>query len=363
MSYSTPVRRILTGDDLKLWLVSPTHNDLLDFITDLAAAVKGKPTDYDCGPISPMIQGLLNLLSHIDTIITHHPVQDTATTRFGKPEFRDVYDEITCTSQQLLLSTIPGLEPDQALEISTYLNESFGNRTRIDYGSGHELNFVAFLLCLYKLGLIKKEDDFTPLILKVFTKYMSTMRTLQREYWLEPAGSHGVWGLDDYHFLPFLFGASQLATHLHLRPKSIHNKDLVDMFWRKYMYFECIHFINEVKTTATLRWHSPMLDDISAVKTWSKLSEGMIKMFKAEVLAKLPIVQHFLFGNILPAPEGCSPIPDENDSNGNHHHHHHQQHGSEEGVHAQTWGDCCGIKIPSAVAASQMNKVKPLPFD
>jgi serine/threonine-protein phosphatase 2A activator len=106
-----------------------------------------------------------------------------------------------------------------------------------------------------------------------------------------------------------------------------------------------------------------MLDDISAVKTWSKLSEGMIKMFKAEVLAKLPIVQHFLFGNILPAPEGCSPIPDENDSNGNHHHHHHQQHGSEEGVHAQTWGDCCGIKIPSAVAASQMNKVKPLPFD
>ena len=41
------------------------------------------------------------------------------------------------------------------------LAEGFGNATRIDYGTGHELKFMAFICCLMKIGVIPKEDGAT----------------------------------------------------------------------------------------------------------------------------------------------------------------------------------------------------------
>ena len=50
-----------------------------------------------------------------------------------------------------------------------YLIEGFGNSTRIDYGTGHEMAFVMFLCSLFKIEVFAK-TDLAAVGLKVFDK-------------------------------------------------------------------------------------------------------------------------------------------------------------------------------------------------
>ncbi|KAJ2391294.1 Serine/threonine-protein phosphatase 2A activator 2 [Coemansia sp. RSA 2559] len=360
-----PSRQILTPEDLARFQESDVCKCLMDFINALNDSIIGVKTE-DAIEDSNIIQGLLGLLEVIHQ--TNKDIKPLETkSRFGNPAYRDFYSKCQDMIPVWLADIVPA---EHIEEVSKYVQESFGNGRRIDYGTGHELNFIAFLLCLHKLDIIKK-GDFRALVIHVFYKYIKVMRGLQMSYWLEPAGSHGVWGLDDYHFLPFLFGAGQLRTHKYLRPKSIHNPEILDEFSKDYMYFECVRFVNSIKT-GSIRWHSPMIDDISGAKSWEKVNVGLIKMFVAEVIGKLPIMQHFMFGTILPFTGGSmsKELADEAE---------HEEHDGCDHPHVFAFGqefpDCCGIKVPSAIAAAQAANesgvsgdarktfARPIPFD
>uniref|UniRef100_A0AAQ4QF11 Serine/threonine-protein phosphatase 2A activator n=1 Tax=Gasterosteus aculeatus aculeatus TaxID=481459 RepID=A0AAQ4QF11_GASAC len=50
--------------------------------------------------------------------------------------------------------------------------------------------------------------------------------------------------------------------------------------------------------------HSNQLWNISAVPSWSKVNQGLIRMYKAECLEKFPVIQHFKFGSLLSIQPG-----------------------------------------------------------
>ncbi|KYK55541.1 phosphotyrosyl phosphatase activator [Drechmeria coniospora] len=368
-TFQVPTRRILSPNDHKLFLSSPTYILIQAWIFGLSEAVVDTPCSaVNDDDLSTLVKAILKILDGAEELVKKCPPDDQGGSRFGNKAF--------CRFLDLLRENSPGwhrslgLDNEAAIsEAAAYLDQSFGNRSRIDYGSGHELNFLMWLLCLYQLGLVRS-TDFKPIVLRVFNRYLNLMRTIQMAYYLEPAGSHGVWGLDDYQFLPFLFGAAQLLHHPYITPRSIHQDLTIEEFGRDYLYLGQINFVNSTKTVKGLRWHSPMLDDISSAKSWTKIDGGMRRMFVAEVLGKLPVMQHFIFGSLVPAADGMSEddasaedeeTEDGTKASGDHSGHSHDPVG---------WGDCCGIKVPSSIAAAQELKkggkgdaLRRIPFD
>jgi hypothetical protein len=125
-------------------------------------------------------------------------------------------------------------------------------RIRTATGTGHELSLIAWLFCLESIGLLVPSDR-TAVVLRVYHGYLALMQKLQTTYWLEPAGSHGVWGLDDYQFLCFVFGAAQLVNHPHILPSSIHDEELLEREADDYMYLGAIAFIRKVRVAKRAR--------------------------------------------------------------------------------------------------------------
>ena len=184
------------------------------------------------------------------------------------------------------------------LEIKPYFMDSFGNPHRMDYGTGHELNYLCFLYVLYKAGLYN-EDDFPYLAMNTFFKYVIFMRKLQTNYVLEPAGARGVWGLDEYQFVPFIFGAAQLIDNKDISPKGILDDNILKKYKDEYIYLDCVDYIKSVKTGASFGHYAPILESITNAKNWEKIAKGLVRMYQDDVLGKIVIIQHFYFGSVL----------------------------------------------------------------
>ncbi|KAG8894963.1 Serine/threonine-protein phosphatase 2A activator 1, partial [Tulasnella sp. 403] len=194
-------------------------------------------------------------------------------------------------STALLQSLLPSELHAAIPLVEPYFVISFGSFQRLDYGSGHEVAFGLFLCALTLLRFYQPtpEEERT-LVLVVFVKYLEVVWKLQDVYRLEPAGSHGVWGLDDYCFLPYIWG-----NHLTSRPPDVLNTSLPET----NLYFLAINRIHKCKTGPFYEHSSQLYNIATGVQTWWKVNQGLFTMYEREVLGKRVVVQHLLLGGII----------------------------------------------------------------
>ena len=287
------------------WLIdkfvaSPAYKEILDFIYAIQSELKGMkksampPTTNEC---------LLNfdpLFDKLEEIYNNNPPKK-GEARFDDPVFKRFHEELTNKFTDIMNTTIlspKNMPKNIIIELKTYFLDSFGNQFRLDYGTGHELNFFCMLLILYKSGVYTNKD-FPYLIFKILYRYVLFVRKLQVEYMLEPAGARGVWGLDEYQFLPFIFGAAQLIGNKVVTPKSVKDNETLLDYKDEYLYLDCVDHIKSVKKGATFPEYAPILYSITNVKSWEKVASGLVKMYEDDVLKKVVIIQHFYFGSVL----------------------------------------------------------------
>jgi hypothetical protein len=118
-------------------------------------------------------------------------------------------------------------------------------------------------------------------------RYLELIRLLIKTYTLEPAGSHGVWGLDDHSFVPYIFGSAQFSPAINendltpeegslpnaTEPSAIIKRNIVEKERLTNLYFSAIGFIYDVKRGPFWE-HSPMLFDISGIQAgWGKINK------------------------------------------------------------------------------------------
>jgi serine/threonine-protein phosphatase 2A activator len=333
-TFKEPVKEINDGDTLKFFLESQACSDLVCFLMQLNYAMFPQPSSTSSTTLdpldmppptreSPVIKGLTDMVASLQSLMSEAP-PDPGPRRFGNVAFRTWFDLAEQQAGELLKTAIPthvwnfGIPsksdsstlPLHIVELKSYLLGSFGSSQRLDYGTGHELAFIAFLGGLWKLGAFLPGDE-KNIVLGIVQPYLDLVRKLILTYSLEPAGSHGVWGLDDHSFVSYIFGSAQLSPPISPNgsvplegsgkdaPKtaSVMDNKIVEEWRQKNMYFAAIGFIYDVKT-GNFWEHSPTLYDISGVATWGKINKGMLKMYQVEVLSKFPVVQHFYFGGL-----------------------------------------------------------------
>jgi serine/threonine-protein phosphatase 2A activator len=169
--FTKPSKCINEGPDVARFLTSLAYRDIGVFILQLNRALCPRhqpssplPRTFPLSskpPTSPSIQTLQALLAKIESFIDEAP-PDPGPRRFGNVSFRKwyaIFEERLdgLLGEGLLDETLKVGKAKE--EVSSYLLGGFGSVQRLDYGTGHELSFVAFLGCLWKLGYFKDGEQ------------------------------------------------------------------------------------------------------------------------------------------------------------------------------------------------------------
>lgn len=184
-----PSKKINNHNDIETFLSSLAYRDITAFLLQLnrsmfpskipaaeskpetqnsGSSVQAWPLGSDAVEFSEAVRRLQLLLTKLDSMIDEVP-PDTGPRRFGNISFRKWCEEMELRAATMMDECLPVEVLSQGVhgsddsctakeELMAYLKGSFGSSERLDYGTGHELSFLAFLASLWKLNVFAENE-------------------------------------------------------------------------------------------------------------------------------------------------------------------------------------------------------------
>lgn len=177
-TFMEPTKKIHDHEDVSTFLTSKAYTDIMTFLLQLNRSmfpskqpdgtVQTWPLNSDTVQFSAPVRNLQQLLSKLESIIQEVP-PDTGPRRFGNVSFRKWYNIVESRASGLLDECLlPDVLRQRSSdssgytakeELMAYFLGSWGSPQRLDYGTGHELSFLAFLAGVWKLNGFPKADS------------------------------------------------------------------------------------------------------------------------------------------------------------------------------------------------------------
>ncbi|KAL7743303.1 hypothetical protein ACLKA6_012469 [Drosophila palustris] len=313
------VQRVRKESDTVMWHNSIAYHELIAYISRTSTAIQGlrQSNQVDEYPISPTMQRLCNIFDRLIQLPTLHqvPEQPGSASNDKPDQYSDVKRPSTVESyrnwSRLMLrgifsmveQAVPPKMCEYVGELGQYLAGSFGNQTRLEYGTGHELSFLFFLCALFRSKVLMPSDE-PAAALMLFNRYLNCVRRLQKRFSLQPAGFQGAYSLDDYQFVSYLWGAAQLCYDAPFRPNQLLDTEVLAQWRKHYLLAGCVAFVAETKQ-GTFVTHSCQLWSILTLSTWTQVYHGLHNMYLKEVICQFHMLRHVYFGQLMsfdPAP-------------------------------------------------------------
>ena len=180
-AFTVPSKKINEGQDVTTFLVSQAYRDITVFLVQLNRAMfpQKEETDspgqagvrvFDSNSsylgLSEAVTKVRNIIEALESVVDEVPL-DPGPRRFGNVAFRKWYALVENRTSTLLSEHLPSsvldfphtTQHDALVELRSYLLGSFGSSQRLDYGTGHELSFLAFLAGIWKLGGFSPSEE------------------------------------------------------------------------------------------------------------------------------------------------------------------------------------------------------------